>query len=478
MKVGSLFAEIGFKVDQKGIESFSNAMKAFQKTVKDGLKDLREYARAAREISQAMREAYVPTQKERQQRYRANTRYISASARKTNSDSRYENAVVRQMNARALLDLERAKFFEQDSKTRASNAKSRERQLDLKEKGLIGTHTGKYSAGIIQILRGILGFNVAGIAGGVAGMAGFAHPIVSAIAIGVKAIVGAIQTVMKTVREGIRYGMAYRDYMAFTGRSTSGISKLLAASLNTTNLTPEDIMKDVAGFEKEYWNMFFGGGNPRAWQMMGILPTGIGEVDIKNILASIYSTTGGFENRGLARSLLSQFGLSEEYITLIEELVRQNPEQTFDELFSRTKEQINLIEEGNKTLREYDREWQELKIELAKTILDSGLINILKSLVRVLEELVLWLKSDKKILESMGIKETDSVSKIVGGSVLENLMPRIFEKPQVIINSEVNNSVTVDTPEEAADFTQETQKTTLNKAWWDNNVAYRNSGAY
>ena len=392
MKVGSLFAEIGFKVDQSGLDNFTKALKTFQKTVKDGLKDLKEYAKAAREISQAMRDAYMPTEKERQQRYRATTRFINANARKTNASAKYDTAVIRQMTARSFLDAVRAKFFEQDSNTRASNARSRERTLDLKERGLIGTHTGRYSKGLVQILRGIFGAQVGGIAGGIVGLAGAAHPIVAAIAIGVKAIVFAINMVMKTIREGVRTAMGYRDYMAFTGRSTHGIAGMMAAALNTTNMTPEDVMKDVAGFEKQYWDMFFGGGNPRAWQMAGILPTGNGEKDMKNILSFVWGASGGLQNRGLARSLLGQFGLKEDYIVLLEELKKRFPKAGMEEIFARSREDIAKQEEMNKTLREWDRTWKELKVELARIFIDLGVGQLLRDLVECLRDLVAWLK--------------------------------------------------------------------------------------
>ena len=151
MKVGSLFAEIGFKVDQSGLEKFSNALKAFQKTIRDGLKDLKEYARVAREISQAMREAYIPNQSEARSRYKAETAHLRSQSRVNNAWAKKEKAISIAGTADSYLKTQRAKFFEQDSNTRAKNATARLWALDQKERGLVGTHTGKYSSGILGI---------------------------------------------------------------------------------------------------------------------------------------------------------------------------------------------------------------------------------------------------------------------------------------------------------------------------------------
>jgi len=463
MKVGSLFAEIGFKVDQSGLEQFSNALKTFQKNIHNGLKELRAYAKAAREISQAMRAAYIPSAQESRARYKAQTRELNASARLKNAKARRTNAEIL-----AGLPALRASTAQQDSKSRFINAVARIWQTSQKERGIAGSHNGKYSQGIIGLLKGIAGFNIGGIAGGIASLSGISTPIVAAITFGVKAIIAALDMVMKTIRDGIRNAMSYRDYMAFTGRSTRGISGLMAASLGTTNMTPEDIMKDVAGLEKQYWDMWFGGGNPRAWQMMGIRPTGNGETDLKNILASVWGATGGFQNRGMARSLLGQFGLSDEYITLIENLSKGS--KNFDELFNRTREQIQILEDGNKTMREWDRAWQEVRVELAKTLLDAGIANILKELTSWLRELVLFLRGfdfSGKLGAIFGEKNIfNNPQSVIKDALLKRLG---FEKVAQTNNiySTNNNQVTVSDTEQANDFILKNQYSNLERAWWN-----------
>lgn len=499
MKVGSLFAEIGFKVDKTGIESFSNAIKTFQKKIKDGLKDLKEYAKAAKEISQAMRDAYIPNQSEARARYRAQTREISASARQKNANARRTNAEVR-ANMPAL----RASILERDSVTRERNSIARLWQTSQKERGLTGQHTGKYSQGIIGILRGIAGFNIGGIAGGVAGLAGFSHPIVMAITLGVKAIVSMIRWVGATIREGIRVGMAYRDYARFTGRDTTGIAGLLAATRNTTSMTPADVMSDIRGLEKSYWDMWFGQGNPRFWQMMGIRPTGNGEVDLKNILSSVYGITGGFQNKGLARSLLGQAGLSEQYITLVEDIMKENPTATFKELFAITKEQINAIEESNKIMREYDLTVGQVKAQLLKAFIDTGMLEVVRDftdalieLMRAIHAIIEWWKGDSvvsKVLRNAWtygnpITGVANIAKSMqtgawGAGALEDAekaMKASARQSTVTNNTSVNttNNVQVASAEEAAEYTTNSAASIAEK-WWgrsQNNNAYTYAGA-
>ena len=485
MKVGSLFAEIGFKVDESGLDKFSTALKAFQKTIRDGLKDLKAYAQAAREISQAMREAYIPDQREARARYRAQTRDISATARQKNANARRTNAEVR-----AGLPGLRAETLKQDSQSRFMNAVARLWQTSQKERGLTGTHTGKYSSSMLGVLKGIANFNVGGILGGAAGLMGASHPIVMAITLGVKAVVAAIGVVVRTIREGVRAAMSYRDYMAFTGRSTRGISGLMAAALNSTNLTPEDIMKDTAGLEKSYWDMWFGGGNPRFWQMIGQLPTGNGEKDIMTILRSVWNLSGGLKNRGVARSLLGQAGLSEEYIPLMEDLMKNNPDMSPNELFSRTREQIKQQEEGNKTLREIERTWLEFKVELARSLLEVGIGDILKSISDSLRELVDLMRGYKDW--SDGDSTSAQVWRFFKGTWKYgnpitgpgNIAEAITEAIKNISNTESgnvtnniystnNNALTVSSTQEAADYVQEQENNSLTAQYWNLNSAYR-----
>ena len=422
MKVGSLFAEIGFKVDKNGLDTFTNAMKSFQRTVRSGLKDLREYAKVAREISYAARNMYIPTQQEARSRYRANTAYIRSTARQNNAWARQTRASSNLDVAKAELLFKRAKTWERDSETRAKNADSRARTVDQRERGIISSARSR--SGYTRVLSALAGGAGGGGLGSTIGalMGVIGGPIGAAIALGVRAIVGAIMQVVRTVREGVRIVMAYRDYRSFTGRSTRSLYRMMGAALSTTSMSPEDIMRDAMGLEKSYWDMFFGGGNPRAWQMMGILPTGRGDIDLRNILASVYGATGGFQNRGMARSLLGQFGLNEEYIQLWEAFVRQNPEETFENLFRLFDEQVRNMEEANKTLKEFDEIIKNLKVVLASII-----VSIVKAIGWIWDKLKISFSPDSPTLQHAqnltGINLMDTLTSGFGqwaGSVVQN----------------------------------------------------------
>ena len=97
MKVGSLFAEIGFKVKDNDLDKFAKSIKDFQNIIKSGLSDLKQYAKAAREISQAMRDAYIPNQREARARYNAQTRELSASARQRVANARRTEAELKEL---------------------------------------------------------------------------------------------------------------------------------------------------------------------------------------------------------------------------------------------------------------------------------------------------------------------------------------------------------------------------------------------
>ena len=385
MKVGSLFAEIGFKVDESGLEKFSNAMKAFQKTIREGLKDLKEYAKVAREITQAMKEAYVPTQQEARARYRANTRYISSQARRGNADSKYIRAEATNLAAQAALANEKTRLLERQTKVKESNAESRAAQIKMKQEGLIGTHTGRYSAGLKKLVAGIFGLNLGGILGGIGGLVGggIGSIIMSAIAKLISTMWTMTKWLGSTFMQGIKFGLAYRDYRTFTGRSAKGLSNIMMGALNATNMSPEDVMRDVAGLEKSYWDIFFGEGNPRAWQALGITPTGIGDVDIYNILSSIFS----LNNRGLQRKLLGDFHLSEDYLNIKDYLEENGKFSSAQDLLDAVLTRVDDIEDANRIIKKFSWELDTLKISIVSAVRQSGLLETLERLEPFLKEL-------------------------------------------------------------------------------------------
>ena len=539
--VADLVAKLGFQVDSRGLDNFKKSLQSFQSVVRDGIKDLKEYAKQAEKISRIISNAYRPTQAEARDRYLAKTEAIRLNAKSSQMRAYMLKKVLsireRTQAVRELQDATKNRALALSEKISPRNIALREETLKfkkdtapqtfalkefanrlkeiglkLKEKSLSLSEQKfeykkeqdaqrlKSKGGIFGILKGIAGFSFGGVVGGLASLAGFSHPIVMAISLGVKAIVGAIHLVMKTIRDGVKTAMSYRDYRSFTGRNTRGLSALMAASFNTTNLTPEDVMHDAAGLEKQYWDMWFGGGNPRFWQMIGRLPTGNGEKDLQTIIESVFGLSGGFKNRGLARSLLSQAGVSEEYIPLIEDIIKNNPTLSPNELFSRTNEEINRLEEENKILREWDREWKELRVELAKLFIDSKFNEVLKELVDILREVVLnlrrfwgWKQGDttgakiyreaNKFAERLSpwgmLTGQNSIFKLGYDSIkgLIDLMNPNSSNTNNITTT-VNNQVTVATPEEGADYVNNAGANAVDDVWWHRmNPAYRTAGA-
>jgi len=420
MKVGSLFAEIGFKIDDEGLKNFSNAMKAFQKSVRDGLKDLKSYAQAAKEISQAMRTAYVPNQQEARSRYRAQTAYLRSQSRTGNAWARIRNAEAKHLAAQANLANVRAQFFEQDSNTRASNARSRARQLDLKERGLIGTHNGKATfrlGNIITSVGGLLSGKFFTLVGSLFGSFG------ALIGRGVDALVSVIWKATtwlgKTLLQGLKMGMAYRDYRAFTGRSTTGLSKLMAGTFNTSSMRPEDVLKDALGMETQFWDMWFGGGNPRLWQLLGVMPTGQGETDLQNIINRIGDVTNGFENVGLARSLFKMAGLSEDYINVARYNAKKN-QTDIDLEVERLMSNAERYEEANVVIKQFSWELDALKGEITAAFVQNGGLDSIKELFKVIKDNIpiivqaisVFAKGVSKVME-IAVKFGETIADIV-----------------------------------------------------------------
>lgn len=358
MKVGSLFAEIGFKIDSNGVEKFSNTLKSFHKQISSGLKDLRSYAKAAREISQAMRDAYVPTRTEAKARYAAETQ---------------------RMLVQSKLAAIRAKKFEQDSNTRALNAASRAKQVELKEKGISGQRgSGSRMDMIIRSLAMLSRNTIFSSLGGVVGAMFSPMGSVIGVHIGkmIDKVIGAIFRATtwlgKTIISGMRFGMAYRDYRNFTGRSTSGLGGLMARTFNTTSMNPEDVLRDAARLESDYWGMILGQGNPALWQLLGVSPTGTGEVDLQNLIGRIGGVTGGFQNRGLARYLFKLAGLDEDYLNMM--LDKSGGNIDVSSMIESSKE----WEKVNKELRKFEWNLRKFKSDLAVAFGQSELFEKIK----------------------------------------------------------------------------------------------------
>ena len=178
----------------------------------------------------------------------------------------------------------------------------------------------------------------------------------------------------RTILSGIRFGMAYRDYRNFTGRSTSSLGGLMGRTFNTQNMRPEDVLRDAAALETQYWDMILGGGNPAFYQLLGLHPTGTGEIDLQNIISSIGAVTGNFSHRSLARALLKMGGLSEEYLNMV--LDRNSGNVDVNAILASTEQ----YEQANKAVKQFEWELLRIKGELAKAFVESGFLGKLKEI--------------------------------------------------------------------------------------------------
>ena len=380
--VADLVAKLGFQVDTRGFDNFKKSLEAFQSLIRDGLKDLKEYAKQAEKISKAFKDAYLPSQKEASARYRAETYAIKARA--------YAQRV-------------RAKWLPYQLSIRDRNASVRERQTLLKENGISGG--GRSGGGALLSILGMLSGGVGGvISGGLTALgSAIGGPVGAAVAMALSKLMGSLLSgllkglhwLWGQIKQGLSYAMAFRDYRSFTGRSSRGLNNLMGMTKYTTSMTPEDIMKDATRMGREYWDLWFGGGNPAIWQMLGVMPTMNGETNLKNLLGSIYGVSGGGKNRGLALSLLKQAGLSEDYMNIFDnwaEYKAGGGEKTF---LGYTDEQIRNLEEANKSLREFGQMLDQVRVYFVDSLLKSGIKDVLQDLANYLLGLIHALRSGK-----------------------------------------------------------------------------------
>lgn len=363
--VADLVAKLGFQVDTKGFDNFKKSLESFQSIVRDGLKDLKEYAKQAERITKAMRESFVPNRNEAEKRFKAETYAI---------------------RARAFSQRMRARYLPETLSIRKQNADIRERQTRLREAGISSGYalSGSKFEGTAKFISSISSVLSGGIGGLITALATLINPILGAItSLGVTIVGGFMKVgawIWGQVKQGLAYAMAFRDYRSFTGRNTKGLNNLMGMTNWTTSMTPQDVMKDAAAMGREYWDMWFGGGNPAIWQLLGVMPTMNGETNLKNLLSSIYGVSGKGKNKGLALSLLKQAGLSEDYMNIFyhwDDYVAGGGEKSFQ---GYTDEQIRNMEEANKALREFGIALDQVRVYFVDALLKSGLKDALKDI--------------------------------------------------------------------------------------------------
>lgn len=390
--VADLVAKLGFKVDDSGFNKFKNSLQAFQSIVRDGIKDLKEYAKQAEKISKAFQNAYLPSRKDAEARFRADTYAI---------------------RARAYAQRIRARELPETLSIRRMNAEIRERQTALKERGIyLGSGVSQFGtlASLLNLLARFVGGSggiLGSILGGIGGLIGsIAGPLGKAIGTVLgKVVGGTLMTIGRMIVNGLKsaigYAIAFRDYRSFTGRSSSGLNNMMGMTKWMTNMGPQDILKDATAMGQAYWDMWFGGGNPAAWQLLGLTPTMNGETNLKNILNRIYSVTGGAKDKGLALNLLKQFGLSEDYMNLFyhwDEYKAKGGEGSF---LGFSEKEIDSVEKANASLRDFEMALNQAKVRIVQVLLDSGLEDALKTIVDYIKGVAKALKEGESIWSAL-----------------------------------------------------------------------------
>jgi len=382
--VADLVAKLGFEVDTTGFDNFKNALDSFQSMVRSSLSGLKEYAKQAEKISNAFKKTYLPTRKEAKERYVAETEAI---------------------RAKTYAQFMRASFLPKALEIRDRNATSREKQIKLKERreesgdfsskqfGLLAAiHKLSGSDGLLGQLMGTIGGFVGRIAG----------PIGKIIGDTVGRIVGNTLTkvggfIINQIRQAAKYMMSFVDYRRFTGRSVTGLSGLMGMTKHTADLTPQDVLKDAQRMGQEYWDLWFGGGNPRFWQLLSLRPTMNGEQNIKNVLDRVYKMSGGMktpQGRGLALKLLRE-GQMEQYMPILEKWSEYKESGEYDSLFDFSEEQLRIMEETNRALREFGQTLDNVRAYFVSSLMESGLKESLQSIAHYIMGLVLAFKSGK-----------------------------------------------------------------------------------
>ena len=351
MKVSDLFAEIGFNVNTSGLVQFSKIMDDVKETIKGCVSGLKEFVKAANEINKAverMKTSYIPSQKEAERRYRAETYYLRSAGK--------------ELRGRAIMESGKGSLFQVNADLRERQEQRLWESLELRK-----ARESRYAAGGGVVSEGVTIGTIIGniVSKAITGL--FSH------------LKSWFMGIVSFVKDTIRAAMAYRDYRTFTGRSVSELSGLMGLTAYTTSMTPQDILKDAQGFQKQYWDMWFGKASPEAWMRLGVLPTGNGAQDLRNVLSAIYNISGKGTNTGLAASLLSTFGLDEQYMNIFKAM-REGRENEFLVM----DEQIDAFEKANNKINEFTQTIQQLKLTIVDVLLESGLDDLLKSIIDTL----------------------------------------------------------------------------------------------
>ena len=382
--VADLVAKLGFQVDTRGFDNFKKSLESFQSVVRSGLKDLKDYAKQAEKISKAFKEAYLPSRADADKRYRAE---------------------IYAMRARAYAQRVRARALPETLSIRRYNAQIRDRQTALKEMGVSSVGGASTQNGILGLLLRLSGGGglLGGALGALGGLIGSLFgPIGRTVGETIGRIVGGILIkvggfIISQMRQATKYMMSFVDYKRFTGRSSNELSGLMEMTKHTANMNPEDVLRDAQRMGQEYWDLWFGGGNPQFWQMLRLRPTMNGQQNLQNALQRIYELSGGMkteQGRGLALKMARMGGL-EDYMPILDKWERYKSTGGQNSFFRFSDEEIAQFEKTNEALRKFGQAVDTARIHFVNVILNSGLESCLKSIANYLAGIVLAFKSGK-----------------------------------------------------------------------------------
>ena len=341
MKVSELFAEIGFKVDKKGLTDFSNSLKLIKQTITQSVSGLEKMAAMAERLANAantIRSSFSASDKDLTARYRAETTYIRAVA----THLRGEGARGRGLGA---YWKNRADLVYRDADRLEASLRLRQEQWEAKKAGLLGGRSSSSESIFLSTLGAI---------------------IVSAIP---KGMAKGYNYIKNLFTKTLSTALSYRDYLTFTGRGAGELSAWFARSFNATDLSRQDVMSAAMGFEKGAWDIFFGKRSPSAYLKLGLFPTGNGAKDMANILTRIAE----FPDRGLRASILSEFpefaSKQGSWLQVIDDIANGKP---YSEVYELAEQDIRAAEKANETINKFNEALDQAKIRIMQVLVDEG----------------------------------------------------------------------------------------------------------
>ena len=359
MKVSELFAEIGFKVDTKGLDEFSKSLKNISETIKQSVSGLKQFAQQADQIARAaerLRSSYAPSEKELASRYRAQTSYIRAVASEMRGNASKSRGLGKYWS-------KRANWVDDDAIRLMGLYQLRKEQWEAKKSGLYrrtpaeGESYGWFS-NFSSTLSAI---------------------IVSAIP---KGMAKGYAAVKNFVSDTVAKAISYRDYMTYTGRSPKELGSMFARAFNATDLSAQDVMNTAKGFEKGFWDIWLGRKSPAAFHLLGLMPTGNGAQDMTNFLMAVAK----LPHKGLQASMLGIEGLDSKWMQVVQDIQTGKP---YKDVFQLVDADFKAAERMNQTINSFTDALNQAKIKILEVLVnEGGLSDILNGFVEGLRDML------------------------------------------------------------------------------------------